>query len=104
MKHIHTFESFMSEAYKQVPYDVKIAGKYEITIDSKVVQTSVAGFERQSDDSDALYFMDNDPLRDSIGSLVVKNSDMPKLQKGTVVNATGTKNGKVVKIKRVGDL
>jgi hypothetical protein len=29
---------------------------------------------------------------------------MPKLEKGTVVKAVGTKNKKEVKIKRVGDL
>jgi len=104
MKHIHTFENFVTEAYKNIPYNVKIAGKYEITIDSKIETTSVAGFERQNDDSDSLYFMDDDKLRDSIGSLIVKNSDMPKLQKGTVVTATTSKGDKIVKIKRIGDL
>jgi hypothetical protein len=44
MKHIHTFENFVTEAYKNIPYNVKIAGKYEITIDSKIETTSVAGF------------------------------------------------------------
>jgi hypothetical protein len=97
-------EGTVYEAYKVVGPTTKIAGKYEITIDSKVVNTSVAGFERENDDSDSLYFMDNDPLRDTIGSLTVKNSDMPKLEKGTVVKAVGTKNKKEVKIKRVGDL
>ena len=93
-----------NEAYRYVPGNVKIAGKYEITIDGSVVKTDVAGFERENDDHDSLYFMDNDKLRDTIGSLTVNNSDMFKLEKGTVVKATGSKNGKEVKIKRVGDL
>jgi hypothetical protein len=96
MKHLKTFERFLNEAYKPIPYNVKISGKYEITV--------VAGFERQDSDNDSLYLMDSDPLRSTIGSLIVKNSDMFKLEKGTKVNATTTKGGKSVKIKRVGDL
>jgi hypothetical protein len=97
-------ESELVEAYKPIPYNVKIAGQYEITTDSGVVNTKIAGFERQNDDSDSLYFMDGDPLRDTLGSIIVKNSDMFKLQKGTAVKAVGSNNKKEVKIKRVGDL
>ena len=104
MKHIHTFENFINEAYKQIPYNVKIAGDYEITINSKIVTTKVAGFERESDDSDLLYLMDNDPLKAEHGGFIVKNSDMPKLQKGTLVNAMCSKHGIPAKIKRIGDL
>jgi hypothetical protein len=104
MKHIQDFEGFLNEAYRQIPYNVKIAGKYEITVDGKTEITSVAGFERQDNDSDSLYFMDSDPLRATIGSIIVKNSDMFKLEKGTTVKATTTKVGKEVKIKRIGDL
>ena len=104
MKHLKTFESFLNEAYKPIPYNVKISGKYEITVDGKTETTLVAGFERQDSDNDSLYLMDSDPLRSTIGSLIVKNSDMFKLEKGTKVNATTTKGGKSVNIKRVGDL
>jgi hypothetical protein len=98
------YESVVNEAYRNVPGDVKISGQYEITVGSKMETTRVAGFERQNDDSDSLYFMDEDPLRDTLGSLIVKNSDMFKLERGTVVKATTTKDNQEVTIKRVGDL
>jgi hypothetical protein len=104
MKHINTFESFINEAYRQVPYNAKISGKYEITIDGKNLVTNVAGFERQNDDSDSLYFMDDDPLKAEHGSFIVKNSDMIKLSKGATVNAVCSKHNKPAKIKRIGDL
>lgn len=104
MKHIHTFESFINEAYKQIPYNVKIAGKYEVMIDGKTLNATVAGFERQNDDSDSLYLMDSDELKPMYGSFIVKNSDMFKLQKGTKVNAKTSKGDKDIKIKRIGDL
>ena len=104
MKHLHTLESFLNEAYKKIPYDTKIAGKYEITINSKVIKTSVAGFERSDDDSDSLYLMDSDPLKAEHGSFIVKNSDMPKLSKGTAVKAMCSKHGIPATLKRIGDL
>ena len=94
----------VNEGYRSIPGNVKIAGKYEIKIGSKTETTLVAGFERANDDSDSLYFMDDDKLRDEIGSLLVKNSDMFKLEKGKAVKATTTKNVKDVTIKRIGDL
>ena len=94
----------VDEAYKQVPYNVKISGKYEITINSKVIKTSIAGFERENDDSDSLYLMDNDPLKAEHGSFIVKNSDMPKLEKGTVVKAMCSKHNTPATLKRIGDL
>ena len=104
MKRIHTFESFLNEAYKQVPYNVKISGKFEITINGKLYNTSIAGFERQDDDSDSLYLMDNDPLKAEHGSFIVKNSDMPKLSKGTLVKAMCSKHNIPATLKRIGDL
>jgi hypothetical protein len=104
MKHIQTFESFLSEAYKRPSPTTKISGEFEITIDSKVVKTKVAGFERENDDSDSLYFMDGDELRDTIGTLIVKNNVMTRLSKGEVVTALSSKSGKKLKIKRIGDL
>jgi hypothetical protein len=104
MKHLKTFESFLTESYKRPSPTTKISGEFEITIDSKVVKTRVAGFERENDDSDALYFMDGDELRDTIGSLIVKNNVMTKLSKGEVVTAVSSKGGKKLKIKRTGDL
>lgn len=104
MKHLHTFKDFINEAYKQVPYNVKIAGEYEITINGLNFITRVAGFERQNDDSDVLYLMDNDMLKAEHGGFIVKNSDMPKLQKGTVVKAVCSKHNTPVMLKRIGDL
>ena len=104
MKSIHTFEEFLNEAYKAIPYNVKISGKYEIAINGKTVNTSVAGFERESDDSDSLYLMDSDPLKAEHGSFIVKNSDMPKLQKGTLVKAVCSKHSTPATLKRIGDL
>ena len=99
-----TIYESLDEAYKQVPYNVKISGQYEISINSKVVKTSIAGFERENDDSDSLYLMDNDPLKAEHGSFIVKNSDMPKLEKGTVVNAVCSKHSTPATLKRIGDL
>lgn len=104
MKHIQTFSNFLNEAYKQIPYNVKISGEYEITINSKIITTKVAGFERQGDDSDLLYLMDSDPLKDEHGGFIVKNSDMPKLSKGTLVKAVCSKHGIPATLKRIGDL
>jgi hypothetical protein len=104
MKHVKLYEDFIAEAYKQVPYNMKISGKFEITIKGKTVETLIAGFERENDDSDSLYLMDNDPLKDEHGSFIVKNSDMPKLSKGLPVNGKCTKHGTPVKLKRIGDV
>jgi hypothetical protein len=100
----HVFESFLNEAYKPVPRTMKISGEFEITINGKTIKTLIAGFERENDDSDSLYLMDNDPLKDEHGSFIVKNSDMSKLSKGLPVNGKCTKHGTPVKLKRIGDL
>jgi hypothetical protein len=104
MKHIHTFESFLNESYKEIPYNMKISGKFEITIDGKTHTTKVSGFEREGDDTDSLYLMDEDPLKVKHGSFIVKNSDMPKLSKGASVKGKCTKHGEPVTLKRIGDL
>ena len=129
MKHIHTYESFINESrtkisddiiryaksltpnngaiaesYKPVPSTMKIAGKFEIEIKGKKIETLIAGFERENDDSDSLYLMDSDPLKDEHGSFIVKNSDMPKLSKGKEVDGKCSKHGIPVKLKRIGDL
>lgn len=94
----------VSESYKNIPYNVKIAGEYEIMINGKKEFTRVAGFERLNDDSDMLYLMDEDPLKNSLGSFIVKNKDMFKLEKGTTVKAVTTKTHEDIKIKRIGNL
>lgn len=104
MKHIHTFESFVTEGYVRPSATTKIAGKYEITINGKTVSTSIAGFEREDNDSDSLYLMDNDPLKAEHGSFIVKNSDMTKLSKGTLVKAMCSKHNIPATLKRIGDL
>lgn len=104
MKHIQSFENFLNEAYRQVPSNAKISGEYEISIDGKMVVTKVAGFEREGDDTDSLYLMDDDPLKAEHGSFIVKNSDMMKLSKGTVVNAVCSKHNTPATLKRIGDI
>jgi hypothetical protein len=91
MKHVKLFEEFVTE-YNRVAYNIKISGKYELSIDSKKYNISVAGFERQGDDTDGLYLMDSDPQKDMIGSIIVKNKDMVKMSKGTSVNIVTSKN------------
>jgi hypothetical protein len=104
MKHIHTFESFLNESYKRPASDMKISGKFEITIKGDKYTTNIAGFEREGDDTDALYLMDEDPLKVKHGSFIIKNSDMPKLSKGSVIKGKCSKHGEPVTLKRIGDL
>lgn len=105
MKYIQLFEEFIIEMYKEVPYNVKIAGQYKIKAGSQPEMiVRVAGFERQGDDTDSLYLMDDDPAKLKLGSLVVKNADMRKLEKGTTVKAKTTRSGEDVKITRIGNL
>jgi hypothetical protein len=101
MKHLHTFESFINEAYKQVPYNKKVTGKYEVTCGSKKSTVEVAGFEREGDDTDSLYLMDSDPLKAEWGGLIVKNSDTPKLEKGGIIQATISKTKETCKIRQI---
>ena len=101
MKHIHTFESFINEAYKQVPYNKKVTGTYEVTCGSEKTEVSVAGFERENDDSDSLYLMDNDAMKSKWGGLIVKNSEMPKLEKGGIHNAIISKTKETCKIRKI---
>lgn len=97
----------IQEAYKDIPYNMKIAGVYEVDINHPIVDAAVvriAGFERQGDDTDALYFMDNDPYKSEFGNLIVKNKDMFTLSKGKSVSAYSTKTNEKFKIKRLRDL
>jgi hypothetical protein len=103
MKHIKLFEQFVNEAYKPVPYNVKIAGVYKVDDGDAKFIVKVAGFERQGDDTDALYLMDSDPHKAALGSIIVKNKQMMTLSKGKSVYAQTT-TGNDVKIERVSDL
>jgi hypothetical protein len=100
MKKVKLFEEFISE-YKKVSYDAKITGEYELSIGTKKYNINVAGSEREGDETDGLYLMDNDPQRDIIGSVIVKNSDMLKMSKGTKIDVSTSKNfkkGTLVKV------
>ena len=101
MKHIHTFESFVNESYRQVPYNKKVTGVYEVTCGSKKSTVEVAGFEREGDDTDSLYLMDSDPMKPEWGGLIVKNSDTPKLEKGGFIQATISKTKEACKIRQI---
>lgn len=104
MKHIQTFEAFINEAYKQVPYNKKVTGTYEVTCGSKKYEVRVAGFERENDDSDALYLMDDDAMKSDWGGILVKNAIMPKLERGGVHNAIISKTKETCKIRRIADI
>ena len=100
-------ESVVKESYKQIPYNVKVAGKYEVLVGrypTVSATVTVAGFERQNDDSDSLYLDDSDEFKPMFGGFIVKNSDMKKLEKGITVNAVTSKDNKDAKITRIGDL
>jgi hypothetical protein len=106
MKHIKLFEEFVNESYKQVPYNVKIAGKYDVLVGkypTKQARVTIAGFERHGDDTDALYLDDSDSHKSLFGSFIVKNSDMFKLEKGKHITCK-TSKGEDAEITRVGDL
>lgn len=96
-------ESNTSESYKQIPYNVKIAGVYKVDDGDAKFSVRVAGFEGHGADTDALYLMDSDPHKASLGSIIVKNKDMISLSKGKTVYAQTT-TGNDVSIKRIGDL
>ena len=104
MKHIQSYEDFVNEAYKQVPYNKKVAGTYEVTCGSKKYEVRVAGFERQGDDTDSLYLMDDDSMKSEWGGIIVKNSLMPKLERGGIHQAEISKTKETCKIRRIGDL
>jgi hypothetical protein len=107
MKNIPTFENFITESYKRVSSTTKIAGKYKVLVGkypTVSATVTVAGFERQSDDSDSLYLDDSDEFKPMFGGFIVKNSDMKKLEKGIEVIATLSNDGTNAKIKRIGDL
>jgi hypothetical protein len=91
MKKVKLFEEFISE-YKKVSYDAKITGEYELSIGAKKYNINVAGSEREGDETDSLYLMDSDPQKDIIGSVIVKNSDMIKMSKGTKIDVSTSKN------------
>ena len=107
MKKLPTFEEFINESYKRPSATTKIAGEYRISwgkypaLDAIV---RVAGFERQDDDSDSLYLMDDDPQKPKIGSIIVKNKDMNKLEKSIEVKAKTSIGDQDAIIRRIGDL
>ena len=106
MKYVPSFESFVNEAYKEIPYNMKISGKFSVKVgNDSPIEMLIAGFERNDDASDSLYFMDtDDDKKVKWGSFIVKNSDMPKLSKGQEVKASTSKGDLPVKLKRIGDL
>ena len=107
LKQIPTFEDFVNESYKRPSPTTKIAGEYRVTwgrYPSLDAMVSVAGFERENDDSDSLYLMDDDDYKPLIGSLIVKNKDMSKLEKGIEVKAKTTIGDHDAIIRRIGDL
>ena len=65
MKHVQTFENFLNEAYKRIPSDMKISGKFEITINGKTHTTKIAGFERVKYIDKILYLYNiHNPISD----------------------------------------
>lgn len=107
MKKIPTFDDFINESYKRPSPTTKIAGEYRVTwgkYPSLDAMIKIAGFERENDDSDSLYLMDDDKHKSLIGSLIVKNKDMSKLEKGIEVKAKTSIGDQEAIIRRVSDL
>jgi hypothetical protein len=106
MKHVKLYEDFIAEAYKQVPYNMKISGKFVIKVGTEQNDTIlIAGFERNDDTTDSLYMMDSDDDKKAKwGSFIVKNSDMPNISKGKDVWGKTSKGNLPVKLTRIGDL
>lgn len=82
----------------------KVSGKYEIEINGKTEKTDIAGFERHGDDTDSLYFMNSDKLKNEFGSIIIQNKDIHKLERGAKISGKTSKGNLDVKLKRIGDL
>jgi hypothetical protein len=110
MKHIQDFESFLNEygsfykRYRNVGSTTKIAGKYVGEYKNKSYQFQIAGFEREDEDHDSLYFLDSEPLKKDWGTITVPNEDMVQLSKGQpIFTATIKKTGETILLRRIGD-
>ena len=110
MKHIQDFDGFLNEYgtfyknYRQVGSTTKIAGKYAGVYKNKTYQFQIAGFEREDEDHDSLYFLDSEPLKKDWGTITVPNEDMVQLSKGQpVTRATIKKTGESILLRRIGD-
>lgn len=110
MKHIQDFENFLNEygsfhkRYRSIGSTTKIAGKYVGIYNNKEYQFQIAGFEREDDENDSLYFLDSEPLKKDWGTITVPNEDMVQLSKGQLVRrATIKKTGETVWLRRIGD-
>lgn len=105
-KVVQILSESVKESYKSIPHNIKIAGKYDVSVGkypTKQARVTIAGFERHGDDTDALYLDDSDSHKSLFGSFIVKNSDMFKLEKGKHITCK-TSKGEDAEITRVGDL
>ena len=93
----------VNKTYKRAPYDKKVTGVYEVLCGSKRAKVSVAGFEREGDDTDLLYLMDDDAMKPEWGGFIVNNSILPKLERGGIHKAETSKTKESCKIRQIKD-
>jgi hypothetical protein len=97
MSYIQTFESF-NESYKKLPYDAKIMGTYILNIEDEDTHITIAGYERNDDNTDSLVLMDTEDnfkeeFKAKHGSINVNNNDMIQMIKGKKVKIATSKSG-----------
>jgi hypothetical protein len=96
-----TFE-FAKGGYTRPAYDLKTTGDYEFRTNSgSTYEFTVAGFEREGDDTDSLYFDDLDSTsKRDLGTIVIKNNAWKKLASGQTIRAISSTgiSGKLTKL------
>lgn len=96
-----TFE-FAKGGYTRPAYDLKTTDDYYFVTNSRVeYEFSVAGFEREGDDTDSLYFDDLDTTaKRDLGTIIIKNNAWKKLASGQTIKAISSTgiSGKLTKV------
>lgn len=97
-------EKFAKGGYVRPAYNIPIMGDYSFTTkDGLGYEFRVAGFEREGDDTDSLYFDDLEKTaKKELGAITIKNSAWKNLSNGKTIMATSSKgiSGKLTKIKK----
>lgn len=87
-----------------VPVDKKVLGNYVVEGNGFQAEIEIVGFEAQDATSQSLYQPAEADHHATIGSLIVKNTLINKLETGKPVTAISSKTNEKVKITRIGNL
>lgn len=97
-------KKYAKGGYVRPAYNIPITGDYSFTTkDGLGYEFRVAGFEREGDDTDSLYFDDLEKTaRKELGAITIKNSAWKNLSNGKTIMATSSTgiSGKLTKIKK----